>query len=279
MAMRRLFLLLVPATSLLAIVYVWPMLGLFRTAFKATTSSGAIVEGWSLSTWATILDDEFTLQLTLNSFRLALSSTLLALLLAYPLSLFLYRTQSRFRSLLIMVAIAPILVSSVVRMYGWLSILGDRGLFNSALLWLGVSETPLRIVYDWPGVIIGMAEVVMPYMVLTFLSGFGRLNPAIEEAARSLGATPFRAFWRVTLPLSMPAIVTAAGLGFVICMSAYVTPKLIGGGRVFVLSTEIFEQATTNTNIPAAAVLSLYMLTLLAGLLLIFGQAARRIKK
>jgi putative spermidine/putrescine transport system permease protein len=279
MAMRRLFLLVVPATSLLAIVYVWPMLGLFRTAFKATTSSGAIVEGWSLSTWATILDDEFTLQLTLNSFRLALSSTLLALLLAYPLSLFLYRTQSRFRSLLIMVAIAPILVSSVVRMYGWLSILGDRGLFNSALLWLGVSETPLRIVYDWPGVIIGMAEVVMPYMVLTFLSGFGRLNPAIEEAARSLGATPFRAFWRVTLPLSMPAIVTAAGLGFVICMSAYVTPKLIGGGRVFVLSTEIFEQATTNTNIPAAAVLSLYMLTLLAGLLLIFGQAARRIKK
>ncbi|WP_457587684.1 ABC transporter permease [Ensifer canadensis] len=276
---RRLLLLLVPATSLLAVIYVWPMLGLFRTAFKATTTSGAIVEGWSFSTWATILDDEFTLQLTLNSFRLALSSTLLALLLAYPLSLFLYRTQSRFRSLLIMVAIAPILVSSVVRMYGWLSILGDRGLFNSALLWLGVSETPLRIVYDWPGVIIGMAEVVMPYMVLTFLSGFGRLNPAIEEAARSLGATPFRAFWRVTLPLSMPAIVTAAGLGFVICMSAYVTPKLIGGGRVFVLSTEIFEQATTNTNIPAAAVLSLYMLTLLAGLLLIFGQAARRIKK
>lgn len=279
MVMRRQLWLLVPATALLLLTYVWPMLGLFRTAFQATSPSGAMIDGWSLQTWAATFKDSFTLQLTFNSFRLAISSTLLALVLAYPLSLFLHRTRSRFRSLLIMVAIAPILVSSVVRMYGWLSILGDRGLVNSVLMWLGITVAPLRIVYDWPGVIIGMAEVVMPYMILTFLSGFGRLNPSIEEAARSLGATPARTFLRVTLPLSMPAVVTAAGLGFVISMSAYVTPKLIGGGRVFVLSTEIFEQATTNTNIPAAAVLALYMLLLLAGLLLIFGQVGRRMSR
>lgn len=273
----RLVWLLAPATAFLLLVYVWPTLGLFRIAFNEVGPTGAMIEAWSLSTWRAVFADSFTIELTLNSLWLSLTSTLLALAMAYPVSLFLFRTESRFRGLLAVVAIMPMLVSSVVRVFGWLAILGDRGLVNSLLQMTGLTDEPVHMVYNWTGVTIGLAESIMPYMILALLAGFGRLDRALEEAARSLGAPPWRTFLRVTLPLSLPAIALAFGLGFVLSMSAYVTPKLLGGGRVFVLATEIFEQATTNTNWPVAAVLAIYTLALLLLLVAMSNLFARRL--
>lgn len=275
----RLPLLIAPAALFLVVVYLWPSLGLFRFAFNEVGPTGATIETWSLQTARGVFADSFTAELTLNSLWLALSSTAIALLLAYPISLFLYRTQSRFRGLLAVVAIMPMLISSVVRVFGWLAILGDQGLVNSVALGLGLITAPMRLVFNWTGVTIGLAESIMPYMILALLAGFGRLDRTLEEAARSLGASPFRTFLRVTLPLSLPALALAAGLGFILSMSAYITPKLLGGGRVFVLATEIFEQATTNTNWPAASVLALYMLILLLVLLTAFNLAARSLQR
>ena len=235
-----------------------------------------MIETWSLKTWHDVFADPFTIELTLNSLWLSLTSTLIALLMAYPVSLFLFRTESRFRGLLAVIAIMPMLVSGVVRVFGWLAILGDRGLVNTIAQSLGLISAPVRLVFNWTGVTIGLAESILPYMILALLAGFGRLDRTLEEAARSLGAKPWRTFLRVTLPLSLPAIALAFGLGFVLSMSAYITPKLLGGGRVFVLATEIFEQATTNTNWPVAAVLAIYTLALLLILLAASNLIARR---
>lgn len=275
----RLPLLVIPAALFLLFIYLWPTLGLFRTAFNEVGPTGAMVEAWTLKTTSEVLADPFTIELTLNSIWLSLSATLIALCLAYPVSLFLFRTQSRFRGLLAVVAIMPMLVSGVVRVFGWLAILGDRGLVNNLAQSLGLISTPMRLVFNWTGVTIGLAESIMPYMILALLAGFGRLDRTLEEAARSLGCTPLRTFLRVTLPLSLPALALAAGLGFVLSMSAYITPKLLGGGRVFVLATEIFEQATTNTNWPVAAVLAIYTLVLLLGLFSVSQTAARRLQR
>ena len=274
----RLPLLVVPAALFLIAIYLWPVLGLFRTAFNEVGPTGAMVETWSLRTATDVLADSFTIELTLNSLWLALTATLIGLCLAYPVSLFLFRTQSRLRGLLAVIAIMPMLVSGVVRVFGWLAILGDRGLVNTLAQSLGLITTPMRLIFNWTGVTIGLAESIMPYMILALLAGFGRLDRTLEEASRSLGATPFRTFLRVTLPLSLPALALAAGLGFVLSMSAYITPKLLGGGRVFVLATEIFEQATTNTNWPVAAVLAIYTLALLLVLLVSSNVAARRLR-
>ena len=275
----RLPLLVVPAALFLLGIYLWPVLGLFRTAFNEVGPTGAMIETWSLKTTTEVLADSFTIELTLNSLWLALTATLIGLCLAYPVSLFLFRTQSRFRGLLAVIAIMPMLVSGVVRVFGWLAILGDRGLVNTLAQSLGLITTPMRLVFNWTGVTIGLAESIMPYMILALLAGFGRLDRTLEEAARSLGATPFRTFLRVTLPLSLPALALAAGLGFVLSMSAYITPKLLGGGRVFVLATEVFEQATTNTNWPVASVLAIYTLVLLLVLLVSSNVAARRLRQ
>lgn len=275
----RLKLLVLPALLFLLAIYAWPTLLLFRNAFNETGPTGAMVEAWSLKTTSEVFADGFTFELTLNSLWLSLSATAIALALAYPVSLFLFRTNSRFRGLLAVIAIMPMLISGVVRVFGWLAILGDRGLVNTLLQSLGLITTPLRLVFNWTGVTIGLAESIMPYMILALLAGFGRLDRTLEEAARSLGATPLRTFLRVTLPLSLPALALAAGLGFVLSMSAYITPKLLGGGRVFVLATEIFEQATTNTNWPVASVLAIYTLALLLLLLAASNLAARGLRR
>jgi putative spermidine/putrescine transport system permease protein len=279
MSDARLKWLLLPAGLFVLAIYAWPTLGLFRHAFNETGPTGALVETWSLKTTAEVLEDSFTFELTLNSLWLSLSATLLALAMSYPVALFLFRTNSRFRGLLAVVAIMPMLISGVVRVFGWLAILGDRGLVNSLAQSLGLISAPVKLVFNWTGVTIGLAESIMPYMILALLAGFGQLDRTLEEAARSLGATPVRTFLRVTLPLSLPALALAAGLGFVLSMSAYITPKLLGGGRVFVLATEIFEQATTNTNWPMASVLAIYTLVLLLLLLVASNLAARGLKR
>ena len=275
----RLRLLLIPAALFILAIYAWPTLLLFRNAFNEVGPTGAMIEGWSLKTWADTLADSFTSELTLNSLWLSLSATALALAMAYPVSLFLFRTNSRFRGLLAVVAIMPMLISGVVRVFGWLAILGDRGLVNAALQSLGIISTPLRLVFNWTGVTIGLAESIMPYMILALLAGFGQLDRTLEEASRSLGASPFRTFLRVTLPLSLPALALAAGIGFILSMSAYITPKLLGGGRVFVLATEICEQATTNTNWPVASVLAIYTLAMLLLLLVASNILARSLRR
>jgi putative spermidine/putrescine transport system permease protein len=276
MTTSRLPLLILPAALLLVLIYAWPTLGLFRMAFNEVGPTGAMVEAWSLKTTREVLEDSFTLELTLNSLWLSVTATAIALCLAYPVSLFLFRTESRWRGVLAVIAIMPMLVSGVVRVFGWLAILGDRGLVNNLAQSLGLISAPVRLVYNWTGVTIGLAESIMPYMILALLAGFGRLDRTLEEASRSLGASPMRTFLRVTLPLSLPAIALAAGLGFVLSMSAYITPKLLGGGRVFVLATEIFEQANTNTNWPVASVLAIYTLALLLILLVASNLFARR---
>jgi putative spermidine/putrescine transport system permease protein len=270
--------LVLPAFSLMAGIYVLPMLGLGRMAFNETGPTGAMIPALSIATFRTLLEDPFTLETTLNSLWLSFMSTTLALVLAYPLALFLYRSQSRFRGLLTVLAVAPMLVSGVVRVFGWLAILGDRGLVNAALQGLGLTTQPVRLVYNYFGVTLGLAESLMPYMILALLAGFGRLDRTCEEAAASLGARPWRVFLRVTLPLSLPAVVLGYLLCFVLAMSAYVTPKLLGGGRVFLLATETFDQAVTNVNWPAAAALALYTLTLVLLLLAAYAALTRRVE-
>lgn len=275
-APARIAWLALPAGAVLAFVYVYPMLDLGRMSFNRTGPTGAMVPDWSLAIWRELLADPFTLELTWNSIVLSAVATTGALLLAYPLALFLFRTDSRWRGLIAAIAITPMLVNGVARVFGWLAILGDRGLVNSILLSAGLVDQPVRLVYNWTGVAIGLTESLMPYMILALMAGFGRLDRTLEEAAASLGAPPWRRFMRVTLPLSLPAIVLGWLLCFVLAMSAYITPKLLGGGRVFLLATEIFELAVTNVNWPMAAALALYTLVLLLLFLAAYGALARR---
>jgi putative spermidine/putrescine transport system permease protein len=270
--------LLAPTTLALVVFFVLPLLWLFRASFDRGLDSGVIESAFTLENYQEFLTDRFYQQELLRTLRLGVVITALTLVATYPIALFLARTQSRWRGLLVALAIAPLLTSTVVRTYGWLVILGNDGLVNGALVGIGLIDQPLRLINDEIGVVIGLVEILMPYMALGLLSGFGRINPDVEEAAMSLGANPLRTFWRVTLPLSLPGIATGVLLVFVLTISSFVTPQLLGGGRVFLMATEIYDQATYTLDWPFAAAISFLLLLLFGVVIALYTRVLRRLE-
>jgi putative spermidine/putrescine transport system permease protein len=274
---RRLLpaLLVLPGVAILALSFLAPVVWLARMSFNATLPGGAMREDWTLANYGAFFDDPYFLEITLGSVELSLGVTALALVLSYPIALFLYRWNSPWRGLVVVLTVSPLLVGAVVRTYGWIIILGDRGWVNGLLTALGLVSQPLRLVNNRTGVVIGLSEILMPYMALALIAGFGRLDRTLEEAARSLGASPLRTFLRVTLPLSLPGVALGSLLCFVLAISSFITPKLLGGGRVFLLATEIYDQALTTLNWPLAASISVVLLALFALALLLYGRLTR----
>lgn len=271
--------LLLPGLIGLGITFVLPLLWLVRMSLNKGGAAGAIIETISLSTYTTALTDSFTWQVTLNTLKLAVLVTVVTVVVSYPVALFLTRTPSRFRGVLIALAIAPLLISQVVRTYGWLILLGDGGVVNGILTEFGLIQTPLKLANNYTGAVIALVEILMPYAILAMISGFGRISTDLEQAAGSLGANGWRVFWRVTLPLSMPGVLTAALLVFVLTISSFITPSLVGGGRVFVLATEIYTQAKFTLNWPLAAALSMLLLALFSLLIAVYLRAVRRLER
>ncbi|QTI82113.1 ABC transporter permease (plasmid) [Roseomonas marmotae] len=171
---------------------------------------------------------------------IAVATTLLCLLLGYPLALFLARSPRR--DLWLMLVISPWLVSIVVRTFGWMVLLGNRGVLNEALRNLGLIDMPIRILFTPTAVLIGLTHVLLPFMVIALLSSLLRQDIRLEEAARVLGATGWQSFRRVTLPLSLPGVLGGCSLVLLISTGAIVTPLLLGGLRDRMLGTQIYTE-------------------------------------
>ena len=254
------YLLLLPAVAILAAGFLYPVALLARISLNRTTEMGAMERALTTETFAKVLADDFTWELAWNTATLAATSALIATALALPVALLIRAAPPRWRGMLSLMAIAPLLISGTARVVGWMAILGDRGMINATLLALGVTSDPVRLINNWTGVRIGLTESLMPYACLVLIAGLGRLDSRLEEAAATLGATRARIFLRITLPLAAPALAAAFLLTFVLGVSAFVTPRLMGGGRVFVVATEIFDLALQTVDWPAAAAMAMLLL-------------------
>ena len=221
------------------------------------------------------ITDPFYLGLVARSIGFSVFITALTLVVSYPIALFIHRADARWKSLLTIITVSPLLVSAVVRTYGWMLILGDQGFVNGLLKDAGVISQPLRLINNSTGVVIGLTEILMPYMVLALLAGFGRLDRSYEEAALSLGARPWTTFRRVVVPLTAPGIALGCLLCFVLAVSSFITPKLLGGGRVFLLATEIYDQAIMLLNWPLAATMSIIVLVIFGLALVLYTRILR----
>lgn len=266
--------LLLPIALVNIIGFIVPMLNMARISFNEYIPGGGIGQAFVLDNWIKALTDPFYHQLIFNSILLSLGVTIATLLVSYPVALYIHYASGRWRSFLVFLVITPLLTSTVVRTYGWIALLSSEGPVVRSMRSMGI-ENPPRLLFNTTGVVIALVEILMPYMILALLAGFGRLDPRIEEAASSLGATPRQTFRKVILPLTLPGIALGCLLCFVLTVSSFVTPKLMGGGQVFLLATEIYDQAIVTLNWPAAATLSILVLVLFGVSLAVYTRVAR----
>ena len=228
-------------------------------------------DGFSLVYFRQIVDRSDYHEVFLRTVSIAAIVALASALLAYPIAWLLWRLP-KWRNLLLVVVLVPWLVSLVVRTYGWLVILGPKGFLNETLRWAGVIQSPLPLIFNDLGVVIGLTHVLMPFSVIATLSVLLQIDSRLEEASESLGAGVLETWRRVILPLSLPGVFTGISITFLTSMGAIVTPILLGGIRQKMAGTQIYQEVVYNFNMSKASAWALCLL-ILSGLGLVLLRA------
>jgi putative spermidine/putrescine transport system permease protein len=245
-------LLAIPMLLMIAIF----LYGFVRIGFESFTPKGE----FTLALYTEFLSEPVYVRVLVRTIWVAVVTTCLCLLLGYPVAMLLAR--SRHRDLLLILLISPWLVSVVVRTFGWMILLGNRGVINLALKDLGMIDTPIKMMFNATGVIIGLVHVLVPLMVICVLSVLIQAEKQLEEAATSLGASPVQTFARVIWPLSLPGVYLGASLTLLTSTGAIVTPLLLGGLRDGMLGTQIYQEIFSMFNFPRAAALAIILLVI-----------------
>ena len=249
------FALTLPAALVVVAVLGLPMVLLFRYSLNQYDRYDM-----TLSNYASIFGDAFFRNVLLRTIYVAAISTAITLVLAFPVAYFIARAPARWKSLLVICVVFPLLVGNLVRAAGWMAVMGNRGFLNQMLLELGAIGEPLEILYTPTAVVIGIVAVVLPFMILTLQSVLENIDPSLEEAAGNLGARPFTTFRRVILPLALPGVIAGTALVFILCMNAYATPVLLGGPRFHVMGPQVYQQIVGQSNWPFGGALAFILM-------------------
>jgi ABC-type spermidine/putrescine transport system permease subunit I len=254
---RRLFLgLALPAILIVMIVVFVPIfwlssLSLFDRAGEFT-----------LENYQRIFESDLYLGTFIVTFEISIAVTVICVLLGYPLCYWLSQLPTRTASILMVFVLFPFWTSVLVRTYAWLVLLQRHGVINKALMWLGLIDAPLQLAHNLSGSIIGMVHIMLPFLVLPLYACMGAIDGDLVRAAIGLGSTPRHAFWRIFFPMSLPGLFAGIVLVFVLSLGFFVTPALLGGGRVQMLAQRIESTITIYTNWGAASALGVVLLVI-----------------
>lgn len=274
---RAILLLLLPALLVVATGLAAPLVWLFRFSLMLSETGMPVGSELTVANYERLLGDTFHLRVFAKTLGMSLLVTVLALLLGYPLANVLWRASARWRGILTIVVLSPLLVSIVVSSYGWLVILGTNGLVNSALLALGVVRAPLKLLYTDGAIVVGLTHIVLPFVVLSILASLERIDPRYAEAAAVLGADRWSVQRHVTLPLALPGLIAGTTLAFSIAMSAYVTPAVLGPSGPNFIATTIYNEFVTLFDWGLGAAMAICLLALGLGLVFAFLRLVYRI--
>lgn len=267
--------LLLPASLLVFTSLVLPLLTLFRYSFNSYDPTVLMREAVTLENYIRFMTEPYFHSVMLNTLAVALTSVVFALVMGFPLAYFLARTRSRFKSLLVIAVIFPLLVGNVVRAAGWIALFGSRGIINVTLIKLGLITEPLEILYTDVAVVIGTVSVVLPFMVLTLQSSFENVDFAVMDAAQNLGASRTQAMFHVFIPIVIPGVLAGFVLVFILCMNAYATPYLLGGPGYKMMAPVLYDQISTVSNWPFGSALAFILMFVTACATLMAYRVAR----
>ncbi|MEQ1951388.1 ABC transporter permease [Mesorhizobium sp. CN2-181] len=271
----RPWLLLLPAALLLGVFLVIPYLNIVLMSFRTPGEGTPYGAGFTVANYVRFFSDGFYLFQVFNTLWIGLLTTALCLVIGFPVAWQLTRVDMRFRGLAYGLVLSPLLVGIVIRSYGWTILLGNAGLINRTLQALGIIDAPLPLMYNALGITIALVHVFLPFMILPIMAAIQGVDPSLESAARSLGASRFTAFLRIILPLSMPGIQAGCILVFVLSLSAYVTPSLIGGMRVKTMAVTVVDALIDTFQWPWGSALALMLSVTGAICVVIFARLTR----
>ena len=275
-------LLLAPYVLLLVVFFTAPLALMLATSVSHQ-SFGQIDERASsahstvtLHHYIRFFSDSYYVGVLWDTLLLGAIVTVVSVLLGYPLAYHLALTRSRWKPLLIVFILSPLLVGIVIRCYGWMILLADRGLINATLMEHRWITKPLPLMYNKLGVTIALVHVFLPFMVLSLTGVLKRIDPHLIEASKTLGASPWRAFLEVTLPLSLPGILAGSLLVFSLAISSFVVPILIGGFKVHVLPMVVYEQVLSVFDWPFGAANAFVLLVISVALIAVYIKVTER---
>jgi putative spermidine/putrescine transport system permease protein len=270
-------LLALPVALFLGFFFFYPAINLLFFSLLTQDAKGIVGRPVTLSHFAHFFATALYMKVFWTTLRISMVTSVVAAVLAYPVAIVMLRSSPRVSRIVNLVVIAPLLVSVVVRAYGWQLILanGPAGALNKMLMALGFTDAPLSLLYTETAVVIGSLHVFFPMMVLPLLSALGKVDPNLEDAARLLGAPGWRVFLRVTLPLSMPGLLLGFALVFALTAGSFVTPAILGGAGTMMLGNLIEQQIFTVYDWPFGATISVM---LVAVVLAVNGLSASLLK-
>ncbi len=236
--------LVLPAFVFFLIFFILPVLSLFLISIDKPAAGVVAPQGdFTLDNFVRFFSRGTYYWAAVRSIGMASLVAVVTLVLGYPLAFLIAKTEHPGRNTFLMILVLSAMqLDMVIRLYGLMVLMGDNGLINAALTSAGLIEEPLPLMYNFFGVVVGLVQFTLPFMVLSLIGVIRSINPSLEEAARSLGANRWTAFWRIVFPLSMPGILAGSLLVFAISISSYVVPALMGGWKVMLMPIHIFQQ-------------------------------------
>lgn len=265
------YLLVLPLVAFAAVVFVYPILYMAVTTLVETDDGG----GFSLAAepFQRVFEDEFAREMVWRTIRIAFFTTLLTLVLAYPVTLGMKQMTPRWRGFMVAVLLSPLLMSIVVRTLGWVVALGSGGLLHQFLDLLGLPKPDF--LYTETAIVFGLAHVLLGFMVLALMTSVLKIPDSVVAAAANLGAKQWQILWRIVLPMTRPGVVAGAAIVFPLSASAYVTPVLLGGSRNPVMGSEVYQQAIVQLEFDRASALALVLFVIVLIAVALLGLATR----
>ncbi|SET70251.1 ABC transporter permease [Variovorax sp. OV084] len=265
-----------PLLLLLLLAFVAPVLLMVPLSLHPYVPGTGIAAGWTLENYSSILSDEYYREVVVRTLVLGFGVTAICLLLGYPLAYYIANAGPKMRLTLTMLVIFPMLLNLVVRSFGWIALLANRGLVNNLLIDIGLIERPIKMMFNLFGLLVGMSHIFLPFMVLMLVPAIQAISKDVQAAAYTLAASRLRVFWSITLPMSAPGILSGSILVFVLTISALVTPRMLGGPTYKVMATLIYDDFLQTLDWPAGAAMS-FALTALT--LVVIGLSSRVLRR
>ncbi|MEW6151349.1 MAG: ABC transporter permease [Bradyrhizobium sp.] len=262
----------VPLAALFLAAFVLPLIALVAISLFRTSQ----FEELSLAQYVRFFSDPFSIKVLTDTIWLGAEVALVTLIIAYPIALVYVASGQLMRTLITFLIMLPLLTSTVVRTFAWIVLLGRDGIINTAMLSLGLWQAPARLLYTWEGMVLALIQIQLPLMALPVINSLLRLDGNLTRAAEGLGASRARIFVTVILPLTLPGAIAGWLLVFAAAATAFITQTLVGGGRIILMPSHIYQQAVGVQDWPFSAALSLIFTLAVTGIVFATGALSRR---